>query len=270
MTSTSIIGFDSAWTDQVKAPGAVSIIRVATGRPSEFVPPRLSSFAQALAIIEAERLQFDRCFIALDQPTIVPNLTGSRPVDKVAASLISWVGGGVQPANRSKKGMFDDDAPVWAFKKALGASEDPNGARDAVSGVFIAEVFPALALPSLAAEFCGRLMGPRYNPERRKTFRIDHWSSVLSCAATVGDTLGIFGVSDWCEKHRLTDPPRKADQDLLDGVLCALIGYVWLFEPRSDTLMIGDLANGYMLTPAVGEARTRLRSAAALRGIACN
>ena len=262
--STSIIGFDSAWTDQVKAPGAVSIIRVDKGRRTEFVPPRLSSFAQALTIIETEQRHFDRCFVALDQPTIVPNTTGSRPVDKVAASLISWVGGGVQPANRSKKGMFDDDAPVWAFKNALGATEDPEGAHDAESGVFIAEVFPALALPSLAAEFCGRLMGPRYNPERRKTFRIDHWNSVLSCAANVGDTLGIVGVPDWCEKHRLTDPPRKADQDLLDGVLCALIGYIWLFEPRSHTLMIGDLTSGYMLTPAVGEARNRLRSAAAL------
>ena len=94
MTTTSIIGFDSAWTDQVKAPGAVSIIRVIDGRPREFVPPRLSSFPQALAIIETEQSHFDRCFVALDQPTIVPNATGSRPVDKVAASVISWLGGG--------------------------------------------------------------------------------------------------------------------------------------------------------------------------------
>jgi predicted RNase H-like nuclease len=69
--STSIIGFDSAWTDQVKAPGAVSIIRIGRDHPVEFVPPRLASFAQALTIIEGERRQFDRCFIALDQPTIV-------------------------------------------------------------------------------------------------------------------------------------------------------------------------------------------------------
>lgn len=89
MTSTSIICFDSAWTDQIKAPGAVSIIRVVEGRATAYVPPRLSSFAQALAIIGREREQVDRCFVALDQPTIVPNASGSRPVDKVAASLIS-------------------------------------------------------------------------------------------------------------------------------------------------------------------------------------
>lgn len=42
------------------------------------------------------------------------------------------------------------------------------------------------------------------------------------------------------------------------------------FGPRSHTLMIGDLNSGYILTPAVGEARKRLRSAGALRGIACS
>ncbi len=269
MSSTSVIGFDSAWTDQVKAPGAVSIIRVVEGQPTEFVAPRLSSFAQALAIIEEERRQFERCFVALDQPTIVPNATGSRPVDKVAASLISWVGGGVQPANRSKKGMFDDDAPVWAFKDALGATENPEGARVASSGMFIAEVFPALALPSLSAEFCGRLMGPRYNPGRRKTFRIEHWGAVLTCVSAVGATLGIPDLEVWCGHHRLARPPSKADQDLLDGVLCALIGYMWLFLPRSHALMIGDIETGYMLTPAVGEARLRLQAAAAGRGVPC-
>lgn len=144
MNSTSIIGFDSAWTDQVKAPGAASIIRLVGDGPTEFVPPRLSSFAQALSIIEAERLDYDRCFIALDQPTIVPNAAGSRPVDKVAASLISWVGGGVQPANRSK-------------------------------------------------------MGPRYNPGRRKTFRIERWNSMLNCVSTVGAGLQIQDLAAWCE-----------------------------------------------------------------------
>jgi predicted RNase H-like nuclease len=38
--------------------------------------------------------------IALDQPALVPNLTGMRPVERVAARLISRLGGGVQPSNR--------------------------------------------------------------------------------------------------------------------------------------------------------------------------
>ncbi|WP_291375018.1 DUF429 domain-containing protein [Devosia sp.] len=210
-----------------------------------------------------------RSFVALDQPTIVPNATGSRPVDKIAAALISWIGGGVQPANRSKRGMFDDDAPVWAFKAALGAIEDPEGARTARTGMFIAEVFPALALPSLAVQFCGRLLGPKYNPGRRKTFRLDDWHTVLTCTAAAGLSLQIARLAEWCEDHRVAAAPNKADQDLLDGVLCALVGFIWLFEPRSRSLMIGDLETGYMITPAEGAARTRLQSAAQIRDVPC-
>lgn len=43
--------------------------------------------------------------------------------------------------------------------------------------------------------------------------------------------------------------PRKADQDRLDAVICALIGFIWLEMPRERSAMIGDLEAGYMVTP---------------------
>src|SRR5208283_1737501 len=52
--------------------------------------------------------------IALDQPTVVPNSTGMRPVDRVAASLAGWLGGGVQPANRGRLGIFSSSSPIYA------------------------------------------------------------------------------------------------------------------------------------------------------------
>lgn len=142
--STCIIGFDLAWTDNSKAPGAVCAIVTAGDGGVNFKPPCHVSFDQAFAFIDAERRTCDTCLVALDQPTIVPNETGSRPVDKVAASLISFIGGGVQPANRSKKDMFGDDAPVWRFLKRLGAKEAPELSRTAEGGLFIIEVFRRL------------------------------------------------------------------------------------------------------------------------------
>jgi predicted RNase H-like nuclease len=126
------------------------------------VEPKLASFGDALRLIRDERSKVDRCLAAIDQPTIVPSLTGS--VDKVAASLIAWIGGGVQPANLSKIGVFDDTAPICACKRALSAIEDPELARAAKSGLFIVEVFPALALSALEERFHARMAGPRYNP----------------------------------------------------------------------------------------------------------
>jgi predicted RNase H-like nuclease len=264
--STTIIGFDSAWTDKATAPGAVCAIRQ-TSAGLVFEPPRLATFRQALGFVRDEERLADRVLVALDQPTIVNNASGSRPVDKVAGSLVSWIGGGVQPANRSKIGMFDDTAPIWRFKEELGALEDPEAARQSVSGLHIIEVFPALGLPSLIPVHCGRLLGAKYNPERRKTFRLDHWSSVAECVVAFGLTHRIAGLSAWARSHGAVAAPRKSDQDLLDAVLCAMVGYLWLFAERSELLLIGDLQSGYMVTPAVGEARARLIAAARTRAV---
>src|SRR5262249_39768770 len=181
--STCIIGFDSAWTDNSKAPGAVCAVVIASDGNITFKPPCHVSFDLALAFIEAERRAYDTCLVALDQPTIVSNETGSRPVDKVAASLISFIGGGVQPANRSKKEMFGDDAPIWRFLKRLGAKEDPELSRGADIGLYIIEVFPALALPAFEARFCGRMKAPKYNPANKRKFRRDDWLNVIEIIA---------------------------------------------------------------------------------------
>ncbi len=77
-TDPIIFGFDSAWTDAPRAPGAICAIRFDQDGKAGFIAPRLVSFAQALDVIEKERLRFALCLIALDQPTIVPNATGMR------------------------------------------------------------------------------------------------------------------------------------------------------------------------------------------------
>lgn len=195
--NVSIIGFDSAWTDNQNAPGAVCIIRIDGAGRRTLVQPSLVSFDQALTMIEAETAPLR--IVALDQPTIVPNVTGMRPVDRVAASLISWLGGGVQPANRSKIGMFDDAAPVWRFKERLGAVEDPEASRGAVAGLFLMEVFPALALPSLNPAFCGRLLGPRYNPARRKTFTLAGWHGVIAAIRRIAVEEEVVGLMEWAD-----------------------------------------------------------------------
>lgn len=227
----------------------------------------MANFSQALALIREEEESVERCLVAIDQPTIVPNLTGSRPADKVAASLISWIGGGVQPANRSKIRMFDDAAPIWLFKHALDAIEDPERARVAKSGLFIIEVFPALALSALEERFHAQLAGPRCNPSRRKNFNLQDWIGVIDVVDSFGRTRGIEGLDVWCDTHRLLPAPRKPDLDRLDAVLCALVGLHWLTADRSQSIMIGEFQQGYMMTPASDTVRTRLGNAARLQGV---
>lgn len=265
--SWTVVGFDSAWTDRASAPGAVCAIRSdAEGRRSSS-EPELATFDQALQFISNERSRCDICIVALDQPTIVPNLTSMRPVDRVAASLISWLGGGVQPANRSKIGMFDDAAPIWRFKSRLGADDDPEAARSASSGLFLIEVFPALALPSLEVAYFGRLLAPRYNPEKRRRFRAPDWAGVVETVRRHAVAENVPELASWARRANALAGPRKADQDKLDATICALVGLLWRTAPRDKTIMVGDLLNGYMIAPASTEVKARLKIAALKSGV---
>ncbi|WP_431320832.1 DUF429 domain-containing protein [Rhizobium sp. YTU87027] len=264
---TSIVGFDSAWTDNPRTPGAICVIRLESDGAHLHLAPRPASFAEALDVIRGEGQHAQKCLVALDQPTIVPNLTGSRPVDKVAGSLISWIGGGVQPASRSKKGMFDDAAPIWRFKQVLGAIEDPELARTASSGLFLFEVFPALALATLESAFCSRLGAPKYNPVNRKRFKIGDWQAVAEVVRCFGALNSLRHLDEWCSVVANSEAPRKADQDKVDAVICGLIGLHWLVAPREQSVMIGDLESGYMIAPATRGIHSRLIAAATQRNV---
>ena len=266
-SSTIIFGFDSAWTDAPKAPGAICAIAFDERGQVEFYEPRLVSFADARAFIDVLRHNFAVSLVALDQPTVVPNSAGSRPVDKVAGSLVSFVGGGVQPANRSKIGMFCDDSPVWSFLSDLNATQDPIEARTAPAGHFLIEVFPALALPAFEDAFSQRLRAPKYNPQNRKKFRLEDWQSVTRVIQTTAQGFDVSGLADWSDRLHALSQPRKADQDKLDAALCALIGLAWRAGPVSCSAMLGDLTNGYMVTPMSEFTRPRLEQAANQRGV---
>lgn len=256
------IGFDSAWADNPKTPGAITALEVSDGRPGRFYPPCLVSFEEALNFINIVRARDGLTLLALDQPTIVPNQMSMRPVERTAASLVSWIGGGVQPSNQSKIGMFCPASPIWRFLSRLDACEAPEAARKATSGLHLIEVFPALALPSMEASFFGRLCGPRYNPGRKKTFRMGDWKRVADAASRAFEVMAFAEQAEWCSELRDLPAPRKSDQDQLDAMLCLLIGLRWRLEDRSESLMLGCLEHGYMVLPASAPVRERLVKAA--------
>lgn len=258
----TFIGFDSAWADNPKARGAICALVMEDNLPREFHPPRLVSFCEALQFTKDVQAMSGCTVLALDQPTIVPNQTSMRPVERVAASLVSWLGGGVQPSNRNKVGMFCDASPIWKFLEELGGHEDPEEARVATSGLHLVEVFPALALPSIDTDFFGRLAAPRYNPQRRKTFRLQDWMRVARAAANGFDQLGFDEQASWCHVAALIGQPRKPDQDMLDAMLCLLVALRWRLLPRSESMLLGCLKNGYMVLPASQSVRERLMTAA--------
>ena len=262
---TIIFGFDSAWADKI--PGAICALSFDTCGRASFEPPAQASFKKALEFINTGN-DFARVVVALDQPTIVPNATGMRPAERVAASLLSYTGGGVQPAYRccNKAKMFGDGAPIWKFKKALAADDDPQRARSRHSGLFLVEVFPALALPGLYAPFACPRGAPKYNPKSQK-FHLGDWEAVVKATGATAKDLGLSDGVKWCSAVPTKAKPAKSEQDCLDSVFCALIGFIWLACSPSASMMLGDLKSGYIVTPVSDGTRTRLVNAAVRKGV---
>jgi len=154
--------------------------------------------------------------------------------------------------------MFCDASPIWHFLAALGAEQMPEAARVADSGLYLMEVFPALALASMDGKFFGRRRAPKYNPDRRKTFCVIDWVSVAEGAGKQAELLGCPALAEWCRMSARISQPRKADQDKLDAALCAIIALHWRLYPREASLLLGDVATGYMVLPASREVRSYL------------
>ena len=158
--------------------------------------------------------------------------------------------------------MFCDAAPIWRFLEELGAVENPEQARISASGLYLMEVFPALALASFDSGFFTPRGGPRYNPARKKTFRQYDWVRVAQAAASEAGALGCSDLARWCGDTGKNEQPRKSDQDKMDAALCVLIALHWRLRPRNASLLLGDLATGYMVLPASPQVRTHLTKAA--------
>ncbi len=263
-----LVGFDSAWTDNQHNPGAIAACVLEHGRCVAFHPPRLATFADAARLVADLSADAGLLLLAIDQPTVVPNDTGARPVDRVAASLLGRLRGGVQPARRGGAAapMFGDAAPIWRFLDALGAAQDPLAARHAPSGRFVMEVFPALALPELVPAIWARRQAARYNPARR--FLPADWPLVAHGIARTARALPAGPLAAWADAAATLDRPRKPDQDRLDAAICLLLALAWRHGPPAATLQIGDARTGLLATIATGEVRDTLTAAATRLGVA--
>jgi predicted RNase H-like nuclease len=260
-------GFDSAWTDNLRKPGALaSIIQTADGKLS-WVAPRPSTFDQAVEIIESLSKQAPFHLVAIDQPTVVPNLTGRRPVERVVGHLIGRLRGGVQPSHQGRTEMFGATAAIWKFLSRLPHLQLPFAAVRSDQGYFMIEVFPALAITGLFPWFAAIGHLPKYNPHRRKTFKLSDWWRITYRLGAYGERHKIEGLSTWSRAMLAKAKPHKFDQDAIDAALCAIQALEWWRHGLANSVVVGEAATGYMVASCCLSTRNSLREDAASEGV---
>jgi predicted RNase H-like nuclease len=246
--TTLVVGFDAAWTP-TNSGALVGVAHLADGTFRELGPPRTVNYAQAEGVIlewQAEQLP-TATIVLLDQPTIVKNAAGQRPVENIVGSAVGRRYGGMQPANTSKEKMFGKEAPIWPFLNRLGGPADP---MEPTADTRVLETYPVLAMIALLwtlpdSRATGRL--PKYNPKRKRTFSSSDWQHVCGLASGAFRERRLMEIVRWIDDAARKSPSRKSDQDGLDACLCLLVG-LYLAEGK-DCLMVGDRQTGYIVVP---------------------
>lgn len=249
---SAFVGFDSAWSGKQ---GGICFALFEDDRLVDYRLPAAADFDHARSVIRRCQDDADYTLVAVDQPTMVPNATGMRPVERVA----STVKGGVQPANLNGA-LFSEGAPIWTFLDNLSANENPHDAQCLSDGLHVIEVFPGLALPALLT--VPPLKLPQYlhyNPQKTN-FVIDDWKQVADSALQQAERLKMPPFVKWAMTELGNAAPTKADQDCLDALICLVIALKWR-RGDTDTMVLGDW-RGYMVTPlsAMGKARVTAKA----------
>lgn len=126
-----LIGFDSAWT-ATNTGAIVAVVRSRDGTFQELGLPLTVNYLRAENQIHQWQSEVTptATMVLLDQPTIVENSAGQRPVEKIVSCVISRRYGGMQPAYTAKKQMFGMGAPIWQF---LGKFAGPTDFLEPIS-----------------------------------------------------------------------------------------------------------------------------------------
>ena len=282
MVVEALVGFDSAWG--VNKSGAIAYAVFDGDHLETTSLPQVADFPDAARLINKLRRECDYVLVAIDQPIIVPNPNGSRPVDLVARSLMSRLRSAAQSASRNREPLFGDNAPVWGFISRIGPPHyagwttdlaenqefvNFEAARDAADQTHLIEVYPALALPALETVFMLRAGAARYNPER-PNFSLADWRLVCGAVALWGNQLDLQALAEWAKEmvHPWDAPegPVKRHQDKIDAALCLLIALQWR-RNLNDVRVVGNLDTGYIVTPTSDETIGILQAACDERGV---
>ena len=166
-TVEAFVGFNSAWTDNAKRPGAICSVTMAGSHVVKYDAPQSMGFKEAAEFIRKVANESDYTLIAIDQPTIVRNPSGCRPVERVAGSVINAIAGGVQCTNRGKVEMFGDVAPIWWLLDGLQARQNPyRGSRGTVRDILDRGV-PGVGADSPCSDHLGSSKSSKIQPSKQ-------------------------------------------------------------------------------------------------------
>ena len=243
-----ITGFDSAWGGTQKGAICDLFVDTDTQKIEMKAAPLSVTWDEAVKRVE-EYSHAQHHIIAIDQGLVVPNEVGMRPVERLLAKSLGSMHCSAYPSNRSNHSCYGEGAGIWRFLSALqnsGYCQNPLSIPLSKAGRFYFECYPhpaIIGLLSLSAIL-------KYKCRHRNA---EDWNLLLGFL----ESLPVEGVSGHlgCLRQQ-----TKINEDKIDAIVCAYVGYMWWSAGTSRSSMIGNLETGYMVTPHTGEMLDRFTS----------
>ncbi|MDF1850559.1 MAG: DUF429 domain-containing protein [Verrucomicrobiales bacterium] len=237
LRSVTVLGIDLAWGD--RNPDGIVSLRFPHGvlaPPEGFEVSLVRGDSSLLNFVDARTS--DLVFAAVDAPTIGPNETGSRPVDRICSRLFRSSEAGCHPVNRTLCQRPFRIAKAFQERGFQLSSDLTRGSH------LLAEVYPHPAMIRFfgLAKTIKYKRGPvanrrvefsRYQDLTRQLLAIQF--SELSHLSPV-ETL-------------LSEPWSKGIEDQLDALFSSLIGWWHLHHLGASSECLGDEKTGTILLP---------------------
>jgi len=240
------IGIDLAWGERQPTGLAVldeegALVHVSSVRTDEEIAERLAAYVEG------------PCLVAIDAPLVVRNVTGSRPAEKALTKDFRRFEAGCHPSNLAKPEFRDGPRGARVCKR-LGLDMDPRSgrARRAI------EVYPH---PATVVLF-GLERTLKYKDKRGRDVELLR-SELLTLMTHVESVVRTD--ETWAALRRAVETATRKSQlrvveDQVDAVVCAYVGRFADLHPDRTTVY-GDLAEGYIVTPALPDDSAAIRSA---------
>lgn len=182
--------------------------------------------------------------IAVDAPTLIPNLTGTRLPDKLTHKHFRQYHAGCYPANLGR--------PFAQHTVKFGLSLEARGFAHAATiapqklGRYQIEVYPHPALVHLfALNLILKYKKGKLSERRLELMRLRQY--ILDILPTLEPSLKLSDLPE----IPTTGVALKAVEDQLDSLICAYIAAHWWYWGIERNWVLGDVSTGYIVVPVL-------------------
>jgi predicted RNase H-like nuclease len=235
-------GFDSGWGG--RADGAFCDLRMDAAHVLELMAhPVAVSWDEACHRVSEYARERDH-LIAIDQPLVVPNATGARPVDvNLARALMRDYSVGAHVANTNNAACFGPAAGIWRFLDTLderGYDHTPFPFDWHLCGRRYFECYPHLAFIGLFS--LNRLLAYKTHHKNPES-----WAKAVELVRSLESAdPSIRNIDDFI-------PPdfdyTKRNEDAIDSIISAYVAAHFWRHGTARNIVLGSLSTGYLVSP---------------------